>query len=62
MNKRDGARVGVPASPRQQWTVEMWNNGQYEGFKLFPTEHEASKFANNYEMMLAEFRQGKNNK
>lgn len=50
----------MPASPRQQWSVEMWNNGQYEGFKLFPTEQEAFKFAGNYELMLAEFREGKN--
>lgn len=54
--KRDGTRIHAPASPRQQWVVEMWNNGAYEGYRLYPTQQEAENFANNYELLLAEFR------
>jgi hypothetical protein len=55
--KRDGTRISAPASPRQQWVVEMWNNGNYEGYKLFPSHEEAQQFADNYSLMLAEFRE-----
>lgn len=57
--KRDGTRINPPASPRQQWVVEMWNNGHYDGFKLFPTYEQAENFAHDYDLMLEEFRKGK---
>ena len=53
----DGARITAPASPRQQWVVEMWNRGVYEGYKLFPLEQDALRFASNYNQDLKEFRE-----
>ena len=54
---RDGARISEPASPRQQWVVEMWDRGSYQGYKLFPEHEQAVRFAQQYEQMLAEFRE-----
>lgn len=53
---RDGSRINAPASPRQQWVVEMWNRGAYDGYRMFPTQEEAEQFASQYEQMLSEFR------
>lgn len=53
--KRNGTRILSPASPRQQWVVEMWNNNHYEGFKLFPDYEQAVAFAYNFDEMLNEY-------
>jgi len=58
--KRDGTRVLSPASPRQQWVVELWNNNVYNGYRMFPTQEQAQQFANDYDQMLAEFREQAN--
>lgn len=55
--KRDGARIIPPASPRQQWVLEMWDNGRYETYRLFATLEEAQRAAYEYTELLAEFRQ-----
>jgi hypothetical protein len=40
--------------------VELWNNNVYNGYRMFPTQEQAQQFANDYDQMLAEFREQAN--